>query len=407
MEYYYLLESVGTLINIPEKYRTYQLCLNSLKNNRIDPDVTKSNLRHVPPEFINYELCMIGINHHGHGLKYVPEYLKTDELCKIAIDKYKYGYEYVPEKYKTYKFWYDLVGEISIHLYNIPKMYHTYELISKRKYCIDSCDILTTYELCKKYVMEHPILIYTLPIKTREFYEIAVSKCFSALRFVPDHYKDQKMYYLAINGDIGITRGNPFTMLPEYLLTYEIYYKINSKYAYALAHIPETMITYEICVTAIGNDYRNIMYLPNNLRNYDVYFEMIKINSQCSETLIEEKIINESDSRFRDFYIEAVNNGADLRYLVSDNMMTYEMAKNMLKFNGRFPPEHLIDEEMAYLIADIFIHLEYQYNFRYSKVIKKILDNKPVGFYREIPFSFQHRIHKYIKGLKIILFMKN
>jgi hypothetical protein len=91
---------------VPEKYKTYEFCLDAVRHNT-PVDEGCSALAFVPDEFKTYELCLEAIRHDylisayweplqdGHfntvqfdyaaAINFVPEKLRTPELCFEAI----------------------------------------------------------------------------------------------------------------------------------------------------------------------------------------------------------------------------------------------------------------------------------------------------------------------------------
>jgi len=80
--------------NIPEKYKTYDICLLAIKSNSI-------NFEYVPENLKTSEICLEAVKKAGYNLGYVPEKLKTKELCMIAVQDRGKNLEYVPENLKT------------------------------------------------------------------------------------------------------------------------------------------------------------------------------------------------------------------------------------------------------------------------------------------------------------------
>lgn len=77
---------------IPEKYRTYEICFISIKNNNGTLDFVKYHLR-------NYQLCWLSVYKKGFLLEYVPEHLKTYEICLVAMKQNAPSIRYIPKEY--------------------------------------------------------------------------------------------------------------------------------------------------------------------------------------------------------------------------------------------------------------------------------------------------------------------
>jgi len=89
---------------VPNKYKTYELCLDAIRHNT-PVDEGCSALAFVPEEFKTYELCLEAVRHdylisyywetgytvafdYSTAINFVPEKLKTPELCFEALIHY-------------------------------------------------------------------------------------------------------------------------------------------------------------------------------------------------------------------------------------------------------------------------------------------------------------------------------
>jgi hypothetical protein len=87
---------------IPEKFKTYELCLTAVLYDRDMLQVIS-----LPKELETSEFYLAVVQHYGDVLMWVPEHLKTYELClaavKAADDCCRWGspLQYVPEALKT------------------------------------------------------------------------------------------------------------------------------------------------------------------------------------------------------------------------------------------------------------------------------------------------------------------
>jgi hypothetical protein len=99
-EYQEWLEKIkngGDLKDVPEKLKTYELCMTAVKQNGW-------NFEYVPEKHKTFELCMAAVEAYRNALEYVPEKHKTFELCQAAVEQSATALEYVPEKLKTFEF---------------------------------------------------------------------------------------------------------------------------------------------------------------------------------------------------------------------------------------------------------------------------------------------------------------
>jgi hypothetical protein len=109
------------LEDVPEKYKTAELCLLALKTNGHE-------LLYVPEKLKTAELCLTAIMLDGCALQYVPEKLRTVELCLAAVKKSGYSLEYVPENFKTAELCLTAVKENFWAIVHVPEKLKTAEL---------------------------------------------------------------------------------------------------------------------------------------------------------------------------------------------------------------------------------------------------------------------------------------
>lgn len=79
------------LHNLPEKYRTYKVCMTAMEN--------EDNLYYVPEPLRTYELCLIAVEKNNYNIEYVPKLLLTSEMCnKITNPE---CLKYIPKEHQT------------------------------------------------------------------------------------------------------------------------------------------------------------------------------------------------------------------------------------------------------------------------------------------------------------------
>lgn len=84
---------VGLFASIPDRYRTVNVALASLK--------TGKALQWIPDEICTEEMCLMAIEKSSSALRWVPERFKTKELCELAVQKGFSSLKYVPEELQT------------------------------------------------------------------------------------------------------------------------------------------------------------------------------------------------------------------------------------------------------------------------------------------------------------------
>ena len=73
-----------------------------------------SELKFVPEDFINEELCYVAVKQAGRALAYVPKEYINEELCEIAVTNKGNAIMWVPEEFKTYNVCYLACNDLSI-----------------------------------------------------------------------------------------------------------------------------------------------------------------------------------------------------------------------------------------------------------------------------------------------------
>ena len=97
----YIEEKINCCYNIswiPNKFRTYELYLKLIKEDKI-------NLRDIPYEFRTYELCLEMVKckyFTEYNIPYIPREYFTEELCLTAIKNKGCAIEFIPSEYITY-----------------------------------------------------------------------------------------------------------------------------------------------------------------------------------------------------------------------------------------------------------------------------------------------------------------
>lgn len=159
---------VYSLGEVPEKFRTQEVCELAVKN-------FGKNLQYVPDELIAPELCKVAVEEDGCAIKYVPDNLITQKLCNIAFKNRTYAFTVIPDKFKT------------------PEMCRSALAIAMGDYFEYVPDRLKTPEMCKAVIEKDGYALEFVPdeLKTPELCQLAVDNDDYAIRFVPDEIKKQ------------------------------------------------------------------------------------------------------------------------------------------------------------------------------------------------------------------------
>jgi hypothetical protein len=256
-----LIENKG-LEFIPTKYKTYDICLEAVKHN-------ENNIMYVPENYLtidffmeliknNYELFkkpkreqltkeiineIVEIN--GNYLRIIDDNDKDEEIVKLAIKSGITVLKYIPQQFKNYK-----ICETAIeNQKNKIKIFENKDLIPKS--VIDK-------KMCEKLA----------------------EKCINFLEFIPNKLKDKEICLKGIENflinndhkDEIIMHDHPLRFIPKKILTKEFLttdnldLKIVKNNPYSLIFIPYNLRNYEICYEAIMNaEYLQLNNIPKKI----------------------------------------------------------------------------------------------------------------------------------------------
>ena len=78
-------------------------------------------LQYVPNKYKTYELCLLSVNINGYNLRSVPAKLKTEDICLAAIAKEYHTLRYIPWNLKTTSFYIKAVSTQAACSFLIPQ----------------------------------------------------------------------------------------------------------------------------------------------------------------------------------------------------------------------------------------------------------------------------------------------
>ena len=123
-EYLELVKERGlSLAFVPDKYRTYEICLEAIK---VNPSI---NIDCVPDKHKTYELCLEVVKNSflNRILSIIPDKHRTYELClkvvKNKVTNMITVLNHIPEEHKTYELCLEVVSRIPNNspVYNVDK----------------------------------------------------------------------------------------------------------------------------------------------------------------------------------------------------------------------------------------------------------------------------------------------
>lgn len=90
----------------------------------------QNHLSEIPEEYRSIELCLLALSTHpATTLKYIPEHLKTKEMCEIAfLANPKSNFKYIPDKFKTETMCIQAYKANHKNYQFIPEIYQTFDM---------------------------------------------------------------------------------------------------------------------------------------------------------------------------------------------------------------------------------------------------------------------------------------
>ena len=189
------------LREIPSEFVTYETCMEAVKRQG-------HILGDVPESLLDEEMCLIALqNMNGLGfgiLKRIPERLRTYSVCLAAVQTDSGSFDYVPDEHKTYELCYAAVKKSSFGIENIPDEYFTEELcLALVAHSAVDFKIIPKNKLTEKVCLKAishgsryaGTVLEQIPreIVTQEMCDIAVAKSVWSLEWVPDEFVTKEM----------------------------------------------------------------------------------------------------------------------------------------------------------------------------------------------------------------------
>ena len=90
----------------------------------------QNHLSEIPEEYRSIELCLLALSTHpATTLKYIPEHLKTKEMCEMAfLANPKSNFKYIPDKFKTETMCIEAYKANHKNYQFIPEIYQTFDM---------------------------------------------------------------------------------------------------------------------------------------------------------------------------------------------------------------------------------------------------------------------------------------
>ena len=277
-------------------------------------------LKNVPKDFIDDELCLAAVTQNGVALQYVPEEYINEELCELAVTNRGNSIMGVPDKFKTYNVCYLACNDLSIKkgddvvrvaiLSDMPEEFHEklfeefgleYEKedkLSDTKYEVFDLNDTDTWD---KFTFEEQVIIADDPDDDEYGYvlrkDLNGSNTYNAIiiRFnerenpqIVDNFEaeyenlekaiEATEHYIYQNYDMDYVRevelvkqhgGEYLQYVPDYFRTKELCELAVKDWAYALEVVPEELKTKELCEIAITQEGcgQTLEFVPSHLKS--------------------------------------------------------------------------------------------------------------------------------------------
>ena len=211
---------------------TRAICLEFVSYNGLE-------LRDVPPEFIDQEMCDIAVKQHPFALRYVPEQFVHQQMCDDAVLDIPIAIRNVPKQFITKKMC-ETSADDGRSVKYIPKELMTDQLMH---YCMASCidnghirflrqylaglvsgyceaqDVpkeLLTPNVLEQLVKENGMLLdlISMESRTQKICNHVLNNTVHAIPYVPDQFIDQDIAIRVVSRD-----GHLISELPESELT--------------------------------------------------------------------------------------------------------------------------------------------------------------------------------------------
>lgn len=185
------ISTKGKLENIPEQYKTYELCLDAISRD-------SHAIKDVPESIIDSKMCWVAVSKNYSSLKEVPRKFVTKELCLEALHESRLAFDDIPYDLLDEDICWEYIrtGNEKFSLYSkIPKEFLNQEMclemIKRDPFCFIYIPEQYRNEECCLAAIEHcPWHIEKIPekLKTKEFYKRA--KDVNSEVRIPEEYQD-------------------------------------------------------------------------------------------------------------------------------------------------------------------------------------------------------------------------
>lgn len=283
---------------IPEKYLTEELCLDSISHY---PELIK----YIPKKFMNenfYLSAVIRMDKFKCCLQYIPENYITRIMCEIAVNKQSHQLQYVPKKFKSstlcftaakrdiHVLKYIEAGILSDEMYKelldmnlnafeyIPKHLLTDDLLlslARKKGCILQYIKNQTPELCLEAVKNDCYALQYVKRKTKKLCMIAFKQDKNTIQLFPKKFLSEKLIMEAFKNNPSIVLA-----IPEEFVTEDMLIRLINQKPLILMKLNKRRITASMCTTALkcieSHGYRDS---STKYTRYELYRFVLELDS--------------------------------------------------------------------------------------------------------------------------------
>lgn len=233
------------LLFIPIYLRTHIMYINAVKYNG-------SLIKHVPILYIDYDMCVKAVSQNGKALKYIVLYkydLLNYELCILSLQTYN-TMKYIPDEYKSKELQFIATQKYTNALkycINIDEeLCYNASLIDKSA-CIP--DEFLTDTICENMIKLNPYVLLRLPKEkqTTRFFTLAC-----------------------------LIQPSILYHTPKSIRTVNFVKNIINQKGYGIEYLPDNELTYELCLHAVTICGSQLPSVPINFIDEDMFIIAMK-----------------------------------------------------------------------------------------------------------------------------------
>ena len=193
------------------------------------------DLRYIPEELRDYNLCLEAIKQTGRSLPYVPNKHKDYNMYLEAVKQNGYTLKDIPEEFRDYNLCLEAIKNNGYALPSVPKEHRD-------------------YNLCLEVVKKNSLI----------------------LRELSENYIDYALCLESVQQNGGILR-----FIPKEHRDYNICLEAVKQFGRALSSVPEEHRDYSLCLEAVKNNGEALIFVPKEYRDYNLCFEAVKNNKEA------------------------------------------------------------------------------------------------------------------------------